>query len=265
MTRAAVVGEDKEYDRIFDEFRRALESGRDPDPRAFWQQYQGPADRRHWLLLELIEQEIYFRICKEHRPVWVPEFARQHPELTAEDLHELLAQAQDYERRVLAPALAGPAEGEGPCDAGHPTVPGFRNWKRLAHGAMGVVWQAERIDLPSVTEAFKVPHAQVLKFIGRVALLNEARAAVRVKHANVCRIHEVCETWPYMRMEYVAGKTLEAWCREVRPPLTILAGKFALIARAVHAIHRAGIIHRDLKPANQNNSSRALLRRWPLG
>lgn len=58
-------------------------------------------------------------------------------------------------------------------------------------------------------------------------------------------------TLPYLVMEYIAGRTLQDWldAGSAREPAEI-ARIGAMIAHAVHGLHRQDVCHLDLKPAN---------------
>jgi serine/threonine-protein kinase len=53
-----------------------------------------------------------------------------------------------------------------------------------------------------------------------------------------------------MAMEYVAGRTIIAWCRECGSPLGQRLRLFIDVCSAVEYAHRNLVVHRDLKPGN---------------
>jgi serine/threonine-protein kinase len=94
---------------------------------------------------------------------------------------------------------------------------------------------------------------KVLKDIEPAALIrfmHEAQIHARVGHPNICRIYDVDNHEGSLRvaMQLVRGPNLEQACREltVQEVVTIMA----LVAQAVHLVHRLNLIHRDLKPSN---------------
>jgi serine/threonine-protein kinase len=94
---------------------------------------------------------------------------------------------------------------------------------------------------------------KVLKDIQPAALIrfmHEAQVHARIVHPNICRIYDVDNYEGTLRvaMQLVHGPTLEQVCRDlsVQELVTIMA----LVAQAVHLVHRLNLIHRDLKPSN---------------
>ena len=78
----------------------------------------------------------------------------------------------------------------------------------------------------------------------------EAAVLSRVRHPNVCAIHEFDETdgQPWIMMPLVEGCALDqAW---QGLPLDARVDLLIDICRGVEAAHAAGLIHRDIKPAN---------------
>ena len=81
-------------------------------------------------------------------------------------------------------------------------------------------------------------------------LLREARAQARVDHPSVCKVYEVGDDdgRPFIAMEYVDGRPLDAAARELSLEHKVLLVR--RVADAVQAAHGVGLVHRDLKPAN---------------
>jgi serine/threonine-protein kinase len=82
---------------------------------------------------------------------------------------------------------------------------------------------------------------------------SEVKLAWKVRHPNVCSIHEYGEDGPllYLSMELVEGTDLKQILQECSGLSWEEACGIALqVAEGLAAIHEAGVVHRDLKPAN---------------
>ncbi|MET0658225.1 MAG: tetratricopeptide repeat protein [Steroidobacteraceae bacterium] len=72
-------------------------------------------------------------------------------------------------------------------------------------------------------------------------------------HANIARLIDAGESedgHPYLVMEYVQGKAIDAYCDEQRLSIDARLRLFLQLCAAVQYAHQHLIIHRDLKPAN---------------
>ncbi|MCC7010206.1 MAG: serine/threonine protein kinase [Acidobacteria bacterium] len=81
----------------------------------------------------------------------------------------------------------------------------------------------------------------------------EAKAVARLQHRNVVTIHELgdAEGAPYIVMEFLSGKDLDALLRSDQP--LSLAQKLDIAAQVCDGLayaHEQGIVHRDIKPGN---------------
>jgi len=127
--------------------------------------------------------------------------------------------------------------------------------ERIGSGGMGVVYKALHTGL-NRTVAIKVLNAEAAadpEFVERFQ--REARVMASMEsHPNVVQVFD-CGTLPtgqpYLAMEYLSGKTLEAVLLE--------AGKLApdealrttdMVLAGLKEAHAAGVVHRDVKPAN---------------
>jgi eukaryotic-like serine/threonine-protein kinase len=127
----------------------------------------------------------------------------------------------------------------------------YRILSKIASGAMGIVYQGERVQLGRpVAVKFLHPWIAAQKaFLSRFE--NEAKAMSRLAHPHCVSVIDFgIEGAPYLVMDFVTGRTL----RDV-----MLSGPLALprvfkiaaqlLAGLAHA-HAQGIVHRDLKPEN---------------
>jgi serine/threonine-protein kinase len=126
--------------------------------------------------------------------------------------------------------------------------------ERLGEGGMGTVYRARHL-LMDRPVAIKVLHPQfVEKEPARMRFQLEARAAVRLHHANAVSVTDFGQTSDglvYIVMELLKGPTLREILGKEAPLETARATSIMLQASAaVAAAHEAGIIHRDLKPSN---------------
>jgi serine/threonine protein kinase len=99
-------------------------------------------------------------------------------------------------------------------------------------------------------EAFQHPERGRLY---RKLFLTEASLAGKLQHPHICEIYDAVaeENQHYIVMEYVAGGTLEKFCRtDGLLPVDSAVEIAFKCTRALEFAHRLGIIHRDIKPAN---------------
>ncbi|HYV83460.1 MAG TPA: protein kinase [Pyrinomonadaceae bacterium] len=123
----------------------------------------------------------------------------------------------------------------------------------IGEGGMGEVYLATDTILGRRV-ALKVLPAFVSKDPERLRrFTQEARAASRLSHPNVCVVHEIGETddgRPFIAMEYVEGMTLRQRMRNQAMKLGDVLDIAIQIAGGLIAAHEAGIVHRDIKPEN---------------
>jgi len=129
----------------------------------------------------------------------------------------------------------------------------YRLLSFLGSGGMGEVYLAQdsRLDrqvaLKLLPESFTRDDGRVRRFE------QEARAASRLSHPNICVIHEVSETdhgHHFITMEYIDGVTLRQHIAGPQISLGETLDVAIQVASGLSAAHQAGIVHRDIKPEN---------------
>ncbi len=122
----------------------------------------------------------------------------------------------------------------------------------LGRGGMGVVYRAWDPDLEREV-ALKVLPAQWAAHPDRVTrFAAEARLLASINHPNIARILTIEQDGdiPFLSMELVAGRSLEAMIAEGPLSLEIALTIARQVASALEAAHSRGVIHRDVKPLN---------------
>jgi serine/threonine protein kinase len=129
----------------------------------------------------------------------------------------------------------------------------YRVVQVLGIGGMGVVFQAEDLQLKRLV-ALKVMRPGVLaSAVARQRFLREAQTCAAIDHEHIVTLLQVGEdrSVPYLAMQLLQGETLEERLkRDVKLPLAEVLRLGREIASGLAAAHERGLIHRDIKPAN---------------
>jgi len=169
---------------------------------------------------------------------------------------------------LLRTGLAGGVEsGESSSEAATPTPSQtplrFENYEvlkredgtpiELGRGAMGITYKAIDVGLRRGA-ALKIISE---KYLGdesmRLRFLREARAAAKVRHANVASVFHLGRTGSgyFYAMEFVEGETLESLIQRSGRLETKLALEIvSQVAAGLEAVHEQKLVHRDIKPTN---------------
>jgi len=133
-----------------------------------------------------------------------------------------------------------------------PNLGRFHIEEELGRGSMGVVYKALHPSL-GIPVAIKVVHEHSGNEAIRSRFQREAAAVAALNHPGIVRVYDFDAERDrlFIVMEYLAGRSLGFWLREMGRLGTDLAIDMAQqVLSAVGAAHDHGVIHRDLKPEN---------------
>lgn len=139
----------------------------------------------------------------------------------------------------------------------------------LGSGGMAVVYRAFDPTLERDV-AVKVLHPHLAKDLqcrGRFA--REARAAARLRHANIVEVYEFSDEGDdqsYMVTELLEGPTLRRFAEQHPNACAEVAAAIGVVlCDALAHAHRLGVIHRDVKPDNLMLQSGGVLKLTDFG
>ena len=129
--------------------------------------------------------------------------------------------------------------------------------RKIGEGATSEVWLCKD-SFNSRDVAVKVAYRDSFDDPQRGRLyerlfMTEASLAGKLQHPHICEIYDAVadDKLHYIVMEYVAGGTLEKYCRaDALLPVDRAVEIAFKCTRALEFAHRLGITHRDIKPAN---------------
>jgi eukaryotic-like serine/threonine-protein kinase len=123
----------------------------------------------------------------------------------------------------------------------------------LGEGGMGAVYEAydQKLEEKVALKLLKYDSVNSPELERRFR--HEIKLARRLRHRNVCAIHEYGESGAlrYIAMELIEGEDLKKRLRRQGALPTAEAFEVSIqMARGLECIHEAGVVHRDLKASN---------------
>jgi serine/threonine-protein kinase len=125
---------------------------------------------------------------------------------------------------------------------------------KIREGGMGSIYRVrhrllEEIRVVKVMKPGIIADADLKR-----RFIEEARTATRLKHPNICTIHDFAideSGMAYLVMEYIDGASVsEVLKLHGRPPLPLVLEIAHQSLLALGFLHRKGIVHRDVAPDN---------------
>jgi len=151
------------------------------------------------------------------------------------------------------------------------TISHYRITGQLGSGGMGIVYEAQDLDLGRKVALKFLPPQLSRDQTALDRFLLEARTASALNHPNICTIYAVekvqieNEHQSFIAMELLEGDTLDRRLGAAALPLDRLLEWGIQLADALDAAHAKGIIHRDIKPANIFITQRAQVKVLDFG
>src|SRR5262245_2201850 len=138
----------------------------------------------------------------------------------------------------------------------------------IGKGGMGMVYKAhdQTLDEPVALKVLRPEMANSADIARRFRA--EIKLARKVRHRNVCGIHEYGEDGDlrFITMEFIEGVDLRNILETKGAPMPQEAFEISIqLAEGLQAIHEAGIIHRDLKTPNIMRDSKGYVRLMDFG
>jgi serine/threonine protein kinase/WD40 repeat protein len=174
------------------------------------------AELKSALVLDLAE-EFLERFRRGERPS-LKEYTDNHPDLAAEIWKVFPAMAMMENIALADESLGGQASGIARPTEEIKQIGDFRIIRRVGHGGMGVVYEAEQVSLGRHVALKLLPRNALLDPKQKRRFEREAKAAAKLHHTNIVPVFGVGEHdgTPYYVMQFIQGLGLDEVLLELR-------------------------------------------------
>ena len=180
-------------------------------------------DARHWAELNRLLGEALDQPAAQ-RAHWIETLAPGFDALKP-SLRDLLSRAAEVETSDFLKALpkVDVVDADEPTADARTEQPGdlvgpYRLVRELGGGGMGTVWLAQRPDgLINRPVALKLPHGAWRRTGLAERMAREREILATLNHPNIARLYDAglsAAGQPYLALEYVAGRPIDAYCRD---------------------------------------------------
>ncbi len=173
-------------------------------------------------------------------------------EKLTQEVRALLAADREAGQFLERTAVPGePARGDQPETR---RIGDYRLLRLVSEGGMGAVYLAARADeLYQRRVAIKLIRAASDSEEVRYRFQVERQILANLEHPYIARLYDAGVTGegsPYLVMEWIAGRPIDAYCDAERLTVRQRLRLFCKVCEAVQFAHRNLLVHRDLKPDN---------------
>src|SRR5437879_1693819 len=132
------------------------------------------------------------------------------------------------------------------------TIGHYRILSKLGSGGMGIVYEAEDLNLHRHVALKFLPDSLASDGTALERFLFEARSASALNHPNICTIYAVEreDDQHFIAMELLDGDTLDRRILHQVLSVDAMLDLCIQVSDALDAAHHKGIVHRDIKPGN---------------
>ena len=207
-----------------------------------------------WQQVKAVLEQV-LDLAPEQRKGFLDDACRDDQALRQEVDSLLQEENEDADRPLQSPvnvSLKDVAR-EAECWAGH-RIGSYEIIELIGEGGMGSLFRAARADEQYKKQvAIKIVKQGLTTPFAPARFRAERQILANLEHSNIARLLDGGTTEngvPYVVMEFVEGRPIDAFCDEHKLTIDARLKVFLEVCSAVQYAHRRLIVHRDIKPNN---------------